>query len=954
MTRMNFLKGCLWLVFQYGLLATLMAQNTEGTPQVRFSHPAGFYDEVFSLTLDAPAPAYDIIYTIDGSNPQNSSTAKNGGKSLAININPNSANGRATTPCFLVRASLKEAGKETMLPVSRTYIFPEAVINQRHPGGAWPTSNVNDQIIDLEMDPKVTQHFSYQHRIEDALKAIPSISVVTDLKNLFDPATGIYVNAQGHGDEWERFCSVELIDPKRQSEFNINAGLRIRGGWSRHGNYPKHAFRLFFRSEYGMPKLYFPLFGNEGVNEFDKIDLRTAQNYAWSNGQDHNTFVREVFSRDTQRDMGQPYTRSRYYHLYLNGMYWGLFQTQERSEARFASDYFGGNKEDYDVVKVDTENYTYNMEATDGNLDGWEKLWNATKAGFSNNTNYFKLEGKDRNGLPEPGKETLVDIDNLIDYMLTIFYGGNFDAPTSAFRGNRDPNNFYTIYKRDDKSQGFRFFNHDAEHSLMIDPVNPGIGINENRVDLPSMYVDNMYKFHPQWLHQKLTENAEYRQRFADRVYRHFFNDGVFTPEKAEERFMKRAMEIDEAIIAESARWGDTFRGEAHTRDNDWWPEIENMQYYFFPYRTDIVIEQFIEADLFTYHAPPRFAVDGVNLNASTKLFNEHASVVLSNLNSSGEIYLTTDGSDPRMVGGAVSDKAQKINTGTEFNIRGTHWFKARVKIGNEWSPLREVRLVKNWEDFLNLKVTELHYHPKDSIIGTDTVSGKSFEFIEIKNIGTHAVDLSRVEFTSGIDYRFKAGTMLAPGQFVVLAASSKWFFERYGKAASDVYKGSFDNDGEAVSIFSTDKRKIAQFGYSPLDPWPAGTSETGHSLTAIGVYPTGDPNDPAYWKVSTFMDGSPFYDDLGWKLASDENLSTATNWMLYPNPTNGILTLMASTDVFFEYEVFNSLGKKMLEGSYWGSGSIDLRTTAIPAGLILVKMKSKGETKVQKIHYRP
>lgn len=956
MTRILVLKGFLLLVMQFFLLLDVLAQDDESTLQVRFSHPAGFYDEVFNLTLDAPAPSYDIIYTIDGSNPQNSSSAKNGGKSVTININPNSINGRPGTPCFLVRASLKEPGKASLFPRTQTYIFLNAVINQRHPGGGWPTTNVNGQIIDLEMDPKVTQHFSYQHRIADAFKAIPSISVVTDLKALFDPATGIYVNAQGHGDEWERFCSVELIDPKQQSEFNINAGLRIRGGWSRHNNYPKHAFRLFFRSEYGTPKLYFPLFGNEGVNEFDKIDLRTAQNYAWSNGQDHNTFVREVFSRDTQRDMGQPYTRSRYYHLYLNGMYWGLFQTQERSEARYASDYFGGSKDDYDVVKVDTENYTYTMEATDGNLDAWEQLWNATKTGFSSNANYFRLEGKDRNGNAEKGKAKLVDIDNLIDYMLTIFYGGNFDAPTSAFRGNRDPNNFYAIYKRDDKSKGFVFFNHDAEHSLMIDPVSPGIGLDENRVTLPGMYVDNVSKFHPQWLHQRLMDNAEYLQRFADRAYRHFFNDGVLTPENAEARFMKRAMEIDEAIIAESARWGDTFRNQAHTRDNDWLPEIEAMRNYFFPYRTDIVVEQLIEAGLFTYLAPPRFIVNGITLHASNMEFNDTAKVVIESINTSGDTYITFDGSDPRLVGGKISDKAQKIADGTtlNMNIRGTHWIKARVKSGNEWSPLREVRLIKHWEDFLNLKVTELHYHPKDSIIGLDTVSGKSFEFIEIKNIGTHAVDLSRVVFTSGIEYRFGSGDMLAPGQFVVLAASSKWFFERYGKAPTATYKGSFDNSGEAVSIFSNDQRKIAQFGYMPKDPWPAGTAGTGHSLTAIGVYPTGDPNDPAYWKASTFVDGSPFYDDLGWKLYEDETVNREINWLLYPNPTKGQLFINVSDDLQFSYEICNALGQKIHSGYLQGKGTLDLNQLSLPAGLLLVKLKADGKTVIQKIQFRP
>jgi hypothetical protein len=219
------------------------------------------------------------------------------------------------------------------------------------------------------MDPDVVNDSRYSSSIKVSLLGIPSISVVTDMAGLFDPSVGIYVNADGHGLDWERFSSVELINPDGSSGFHVNAGLRIRGGWSRHDDFPKHSFRLFFREAYGVPKLEFPLFGDEGVSEFDKIDLRCEQNYSWANWSgEHNTMVREVFSRDSQRDMGQPYTRSRYYHLYLNGMYWGVYQTQERSEARYASDYLGGSKEDYDVVKVNTENYAYRIEATDGVL----------------------------------------------------------------------------------------------------------------------------------------------------------------------------------------------------------------------------------------------------------------------------------------------------------------------------------------------------------------------------------------------------------------------------------------------------------------------------------------------------------------------------------------------------------------------------------------------------------
>ena len=78
-----------------------------------------------------------------------------------------------------------------------------------------------------------------------------------------------------------------------------------------------------------------------------------------------------------------------------------------------------------------------------------------------------------------------MDIDNLIDYMLSIFYTGNFDAPTSSFGGNSGPNNFFAINDRTDKSTGFHLLQPRCrtQHVLPNQPV-PGIGLNEDRVNL--------------------------------------------------------------------------------------------------------------------------------------------------------------------------------------------------------------------------------------------------------------------------------------------------------------------------------------------------------------------------------------------------------------------------------------------------------------------------------------
>jgi hypothetical protein len=525
-------------------------------------------------------------------------------------------------------------------PVSHTYLFigDSAALSpdDAPPGPGWPeiydTSNNLDplQAINYGLDPRVVEDPAYAELLDDALLAIPTLSLATELEHLFDPGSGIYVNALEHGMDWERPVSIELLDPDdngvHSGEFQVNGGLRIRGGWSRYSHNPKHAFRLFFRGEYGPTKLEFPLFDDEGVDRFDCVDLRTSQNYSWSfktTAGSANTMNRDVFSRDLQREMGQPHTRSRYYHLYLNGVYWGLYQTQERPEASFAEAYLGGAKEDYDVVKVNGDEPTARViEATDGNLDAWERVWDLCQQGFASDENYYRLQGLAADGSDDPTLETLVDVDNLIDYMLVIFFAGNFDSPTGSFTGNKGPNNFFAIRDRETGDAGFVFFAHDAEHALHAQAWSPGIGVYENRVNIGDiegdyrMVVTEFENFHPQWLHHRLTEHPEYRARFDERVRVHLLAHGPATPDAAAALFSTRADDIELAIIAESARWGDSKPFEEdgrtyRTRDDDWIPAIEDTLDHFFgglgddPPRTDIVLEQLAAAELYQPEIAP-------------------------------------------------------------------------------------------------------------------------------------------------------------------------------------------------------------------------------------------------------------------------------------------------------------------------------------------------------------
>ena len=944
------------LLFIWGLCVVLIfgsgidSKAQKSSKGIVFDHPSGFYDSPLTLGVTTVNENAKLLYTTDGSNPATSSSAIEANHATNIRIDPEIVDGRPATPAFLVRAVATIADTAITEHVSATYIFPDKVKQQSYPGGDWPQVNINGQHLDFDMDINVVENPLYVALMDDSWTDIPSISIITDNDNLFSSSTGIYVNAQNHGKGWERPCSIELINVDGNAGFFENAGLRIRGGFSRNPNFPKHAFRLFFREEYGTDKLRYPLFEDEGVKEFDKIDLRCAQNYSWSNGHgEHNTFVREVFARDTQGEMGHPYTRSRYYHLFLNGMYWGLYQTQERSEAWFAQSYLGGDREDYDVIKVNTDYYQYEIEATDGNMESWKTVWNMSQQGFSSNSNYFLLQGKNQAGGPLPGAEVFVNIDNLIDYMLIVFYTGSFDAPISQFLNNDRPNNFYAIDSREDKSDGFRFFVHDTEHSMMIDPVTVGQGIYENRVNVGTVTGDRRMDirefkyFNPQWLHFKLSANAEYRMQFADRAAIHLIDDGVFTVKKANKRFNKRAAQIELAIIAESARWGDTRRSPAYTKDNAWIPELNAVRNNFFPRRPQIVIEQLKDAGLFTSLGRPHIIVADTILYSTTANFSGRFSLTLANPNNSGEIVYTLNGQDPRLMGGMLSREALSVENGYALDFSNSTVLKSRILNGNEWSALRTLTLISDVDDMTNLKITEIHYHPEEQINGLDTLHSKDLEFLEFKNIGENSLNLSGLRIDSAVQYLFPENTILAPGQFYVVAAKPSKFYEKYGLQASGNFKGNLSNSGERLVLLDKNNDLLIDFSYSDKAPWPDKADGKGPSIVSTTFNPTGEPSNDDYWRASIYDGGSPFRDD---ELITAINENTKPlpqpGIIVFPNPASSAINISAPSlpkNARLAFKLYDLNGQVLLAKKVVNHGTISLEKHCVSPGIKLISV---------------
>jgi hypothetical protein len=674
---------------------------------VTFSQGHGFYDEPFQLTVSSETEGTTIRYTLDGSAP----TETNGFTYTSpLTIAETSS----------VRARSFKGELEPSFVETASFIFLADVLRQSPTGRApdgWPTStSINGQTLDYGMDPAIVDNSVWGPQLIEALQQVPTMSIVMNVDDLLGPSRGIYTHANSHGMAWERPASLELMNPDGSQGFQVEMGIRIRGGFSRSTSNPKHAFRFFFREEYGDSKLVYPLFGEEGTDEFDKIDLRTTQNYSWAfQGDGRNNFLRDIYSRDVQGLMGQPYTRGRYYHLYINGQYWGLYQTDERPEARFAASYLGGDPEDYDVVKSSGSNGGYQNEATDGNLNAYRRLadYFYQPGGLSdaNLNDYWRAQGMNPDGTRNPDYERLLDVDNLISYMLITYFTSDADGPGSKFTRPRI-NNYFGIFNRRNPD-GFKFFEHDSEHSL---DTGNAAGANYNMVTPFTTGGSQFLYFNPHWMHERLAEtNSVYRMKFADAVYQQLNHDGVLTVERSQALLDSRAAEFDMAIIAESARWGDAKRATPFTK-NDWRNAV-NASRNWIAGRAAVLLQQLRGVNWYPTIDPPELTVNqqlqhGGGIGATDQLgFISFGSVSLETILRQGSTWkYLDDGSDqgtawrdpdfidtawasgPAQLGYGDGDEATVLNFGDSSDKFRTTYFRRDFSVSDP-SAYQTVRL---------------------------------------------------------------------------------------------------------------------------------------------------------------------------------------------------------------------------------------------------------------------
>lgn len=755
-----------------------------------FNIERGLYEQPVTLALGSSTAGAQIWYTLDGTVP--------GPGNGQRYTEPFAINSTAAVGAVAVRDNWISSEV-----VTHTYLFPAEVPAQPVLPEGYPDRWQADYVADYEMDPALVSDPGYGPRLPPSLRSFPSLFLTLPHDDLWGSAAGIYRDSTSRGDAWERAVSAELLLPDGRSGttgFAVNAGLRIQGDASRDNNRtPKHSLRLLFKGDYGPSKLAYDWFGG-GVTEFDNIVLRAGFTDSWCTryspggnlGEryrpEDSVYLRDTWMKDTSAAMGNPAGRGTFVHLYLNGLYWGLYNPTERLDASHFSEACGGRELDWDVIRDFGE-------VMDGDKQDWNLMIATVNAGIDSEADYQAVRA-------------WVDVPNLIDYMLLHFFGEAEDWPHHNWYGAR--------HKGEEVIRGNRWFFLPWDQEIVADRQQARNRVGVNNDDTPAR------------IYSQLRAWPEFRREFGDRVQLHLGPGGALSIESNVERLRQRAAVIAPAMVAESVRWGDA-RREATvgsqgtdvtlTPDEFWQPEIDALCTNWFPAQPEVLLTRLRQANLFPTLDAPVLDPPGGFVSASGGVSAKHA-------NSGGTIYFTDDGSDPREYGtGAVATTAQPWSG--LIRIAAPVELRARVWRDGEWSALVSASY-RPEQDFSGLQFSEIHYHPLP-FLGID---GDRFEFLELGNTGIDPLYLEGTRIVEGIEFTFSAAVVLAPGEHTVVVSDPAAFALLYPEVQpAGSYDQQLSNGGERIGLRDPLGDVLPALEYDDSAPWPGGADGDGWSL---------------------------------------------------------------------------------------------------------------------------
>ena len=477
---------------------------------------------------------------------------------------------------------------------------------------------VDDVLEQTVLDSRARTDPDWRARITATLQALPTLSIATDTPL----------------GEAEQPVSFEYIEPDDGQALQLDCGAARVGGHSL--GYPKTNLRLYFRSVYGEGRLEADFFddldpvGVPPLSEHDSLDLRGGSHdsvfYLGARGQ----YLRNQWVDETERTMGHLSPHGRHAHLYVNGEYTGLYLLRERFDAAFLAEHRGGSEEDYAAV---------NGGRT---VDGDATIWPAIEAA---STEWAQLR-------------TWVDAEQYLDYIVLNLHGANtWDwNPYQNWMAAGPPRatSEWVFHSSDNDICLFYAVDHDV--SDRTGPANS---------------FQNLL----------LEGDPDFRVGLMDALHRNLRGTGALSGSAASERYARLASGLEDAVVAEAARWG----GGSWDPDLHWTTERDHLIHDWLPHRADALLEDAVAWGWMPLPGPVVLPASGPAPVGSV------ASIEVPD-GIEAQLVVRTDGGDPRLDGGAVAPEALVLEGRWSTLLERGQAVSARLLQDGVWGPLEEVR----------------------------------------------------------------------------------------------------------------------------------------------------------------------------------------------------------------------------------------------------------------------
>ncbi|MFH1198119.1 MAG: CotH kinase family protein [bacterium] len=372
--------------------------------------------------------------------------------------------------------------------------------------------------------------------------SLPVAALITNPPSLYDPETGLF-NNDVEGRAWERFAELEYFK-NGIVQFHAPAGIRIQGNTGP-TVFDKKSFRVFFREGYGEGKLDYNLFPGNTITEFNKLVLRSGYDDSIEPTSDgvntSGTLIRDPLVSYLWKNAGGFVSNSSLSVLYLNEIFFGIFDIKESVDEDFIKDHFSYNKVDVIRTRWDA------VEVVSGNDEKWNELMNF----FENNT----FESDER----VAEADAMIDLDDYIS-LQALMHATQYKSwayGTSFFREKIENARWQMTIWDTDRSYT------ELNWNGFTEPYSP-----------TGIYLDNT-------ITKKLLVNTNFKNKFINRIAD--LLNTVFDPNNVISAIDSLAELIAPEIPAEAAKWGSTVEG---------WTENINSLRTFAQERSGIVRQQ--------------------------------------------------------------------------------------------------------------------------------------------------------------------------------------------------------------------------------------------------------------------------------------------------------------------------------------------------------------------------